>query len=146
LPQQSPSLVCVALLLPSAWSEAPVLPTSFLAQIGAVCASGLLLGSTFSVCLELAAQITFPVSEGLSGNVLALSIQLGSLCLLTLGMLVPVAGLTLVVGASVAVCFLLTMLVSEQYLRAETEEQLQVDCDSTISSRERGTQLSDLII
>ena len=80
--------------------------------------TGLFAGATMPITLELLAEVSYPVSEGISGNVVALIMQVPAAILIAIVPIVRADVFNTIMGACFFGCALLVVPVKEVYARA----------------------------
>ena len=126
-------VLCLGVLLamlPGPWGEAPLCPQHAPCGDTLVClvaaAAGFVIGGSLAPILELSAQLTHPIPEGVSGNLVSnLFIQLIGILYLTAFLDPRIAsGATAALVACVTLTVALMLPVREVYTRANAEARV----------------------
>eukprot|EP00747_Dinoflagellata_sp_TGD_P087209 gnl/TRDRNA2_/TRDRNA2_163561_c0_seq1.p1 gnl/TRDRNA2_/TRDRNA2_163561_c0~~gnl/TRDRNA2_/TRDRNA2_163561_c0_seq1.p1 ORF type:complete len:125 (-),score=22.47 gnl/TRDRNA2_/TRDRNA2_163561_c0_seq1:74-448(-) len=115
------SFIWLVLMLPTIFYAKPLVDGSFAVVLCAASLTGLFVGATNPICFELCAELTYPVAEGISGNVMVIFFQVCSIILLAIvPSMNPLATTPLMIGVIMS-CIVMLMPVRERYFRMEAE-------------------------
>lgn len=116
------SFAWLCLMLPTNFAPQPPLRVGFSVVLLAVSLTGWFTGATNPICMELCAEMTYPLPEGISGNLILFVTQVCAIFFLfVVPLLSPLVATPMTMGI-VALCVLLLIPVKAQYLRSTAEQ------------------------
>ena len=131
------SFVSFLLSVRSVWlPNGPILTATYSQQMAAICLHGLFIGCTAPPAFELAAELTHPVPEGTSANMIGLVINTSHvLSLAAFAYLSPLA-INPLLAVVYCCCLVLMLVVCERYLRSDEDERAELAYTAHINSHE----------
>eukprot|EP00928_Gymnodinium_smaydae_P071698 TRINITY_DN55203_c0_g1_i1.p1 TRINITY_DN55203_c0_g1~~TRINITY_DN55203_c0_g1_i1.p1 ORF type:complete len:473 (-),score=44.95 TRINITY_DN55203_c0_g1_i1:66-1484(-) len=114
----------LCLMLPMPWSTQPVVSAGFGSILLAASLTGWFTGATNPICMELAAEITYPTPEGISGNIIVFAAQVCTILFLAVTPSMDSLVTTPLMGAIILACAVLILPVKARYLRSLAEGSL----------------------
>jgi FLVCR family MFS transporter len=118
------SFIAFGLTIPSVVSAAPLIPPSYNTLMALLSVNGLVTGATAPMFLELAAEVTYPIPEGSSGNLVGLFINAWHILGFGLFPYISPQAVNLFMAVVYVLCLLLMVPVAEKYLRWEAKGAL----------------------
>eukprot|EP01129_Flabellula_baltica_P012129 TRINITY_DN5427_c0_g1_i1.p1 TRINITY_DN5427_c0_g1~~TRINITY_DN5427_c0_g1_i1.p1 ORF type:complete len:438 (+),score=54.58 TRINITY_DN5427_c0_g1_i1:78-1391(+) len=112
---------------PSLLSESPLIELPGFAVIIMIILSGIFLFSASPLAVELAVEITYPVSEGTSASLLTWSMNLFNLLFLVITPKFQSSWINSFFLCSLLFCFILTLFVKEKYNRSNIDDAEHVN-------------------
>eukprot|EP00727_Mastigamoeba_balamuthi_P009681 m51a1_g5335 hypothetical protein (473) ;mRNA; r:410215-412107 len=121
--------LCAALFLlfslcaPSVFRSAPIVPENVYLMGVLLTLIGFIWGTINPVMYELAAEITFPVSEAISGGLITTWMSVAMLVTLFVVPKIPVMWFNLIVTAAFVLCAALAACIRDEYRRHDLEDK-----------------------
>ena len=113
--------------VPASWLMTP----DFTKLVVCISLTGIFAGASAPVCLELLAEVSYPVAEGVTGNVVCLLMQIAAVFIVAVTPVVNPTAISPIMAGTYLAFASLAIMATEVYLRKDSQS-------STTVSREAG--------